>query len=182
MTIHPASFQARTTKKGVVLQSWWSRPICTLPHPSPQPRPSAAGGDCIKVGLPGKSVLGDYFQENKTSRRPFLLLMIDFPSRPIFIQFVPGGNGYSRDARSKSLCWRFWSCSLGRRRRTSSHQLIPAPRHRWSGDSPRGFWTSTPAGWQFNRIKKSPKEQSLSINRWGNVTCINCFKTNSASI
>ena len=25
-----------------------------------------------KIGLPGKSILGDYFQENRTSRRPFL--------------------------------------------------------------------------------------------------------------
>ena len=32
-----------------------------------------------------------YFQENGTSRRPFLLLRISFPGRPIFIQFVPGG-------------------------------------------------------------------------------------------
>ena len=39
-----------------------------------------------KIGLPGKSILGDYFQENMTSRRPFLLLRISFPGRPIFIQ------------------------------------------------------------------------------------------------
>ena len=44
------------------------------------------GGNCIKRGLPGKSILGDYFQENRTSRRPFLLLRISFPGRPIFIQ------------------------------------------------------------------------------------------------
>ena len=56
-------------------------------------RHSAVGGtagvNCIKIGLPGKSILGDYFQENRTSRRPFLLLRFDFPGRPIFIQFVP---------------------------------------------------------------------------------------------
>ena len=34
------------------------------------------GGNCIKIGLPGKSILRDYFQENITSRRPFLLLRI----------------------------------------------------------------------------------------------------------
>ena len=34
-------------------------------------------------GLSGKSILGVYFQENKTSRRPFLLLRISFPERPI---------------------------------------------------------------------------------------------------
>ena len=26
-----------------------------------------AGGNCIKIGLPGKLILGDYFQENVTS-------------------------------------------------------------------------------------------------------------------
>ena len=48
-----------------------------------------AGGNCIKIGLPGKSILGDYFQENRTSQSPFLLLRISFPGRPIFIQFIP---------------------------------------------------------------------------------------------
>ena len=48
------------------------------------------GGNCIKMGLPRQSILGDYFQENRTSRRPFLLLRISFPGRPIFIQFIPG--------------------------------------------------------------------------------------------
>ena len=47
-----------------------------------------------KIGLPGKSILEDYFQENMTSRKPFLLLRISFPGRPIFIQLPPdeGGN------------------------------------------------------------------------------------------
>ena len=30
-----------------------------------------------------------FFEENRTSQRPFLLLKISFPGRPIFIQFVP---------------------------------------------------------------------------------------------
>ena len=47
------------------------------------------GGNCLKIGLPGKSILRDYFQEKWTSRRPFLLLRIHFPGRPIFIQFIP---------------------------------------------------------------------------------------------
>ena len=51
------------------------------------------GMNCIKIGLPGKSVLGDYFQENRTSRRPFLLLRISFPGRPIFIQLPPDNDG-----------------------------------------------------------------------------------------
>ena len=49
-----------------------------------------SGGNCIKLGLPGKLILRDYFQENRTSRRPLLSLRISFPGRPIFIQFVPG--------------------------------------------------------------------------------------------
>ena len=43
----------------------------------------------FKIGLPGKSILRDYYQENMTSRRPFLSLRISFPGRPIFIQFIP---------------------------------------------------------------------------------------------
>ena len=44
----------------------------------------------MKIGLPGKSILRYYFQENRTSRRPFLLLRISFLGRSIFIQLVPG--------------------------------------------------------------------------------------------
>ena len=43
-----------------------------------------------EIGLPGKLILGDYFQENRTSRRPFLLPRISFSGRPIFIQLVQG--------------------------------------------------------------------------------------------
>ena len=46
------------------------------------------GMSCIKIGLPRKLILGDYSQENRTSRRPFLLLRIRFPGRTIFIQFI----------------------------------------------------------------------------------------------
>ena len=46
-------------------------------------RSSVSGGNCIKIGLLGKSILRDYFQENRTSRRPFLLLRISFLGRPI---------------------------------------------------------------------------------------------------
>ena len=49
-----------------------------------------AGTNCIKIGLPGKLILGDYYQENWTSQRPFLLLRIHFPERPLFIQLPPG--------------------------------------------------------------------------------------------
>ena len=34
-----------------------------------------AGTNCIKLGLPGKLILRDYFQANRTSQRPFLLLI-----------------------------------------------------------------------------------------------------------
>ena len=35
------------------------------------------GGSCMKIGLPGKSILRDYVQENTVG--PFLLLRISFP-------------------------------------------------------------------------------------------------------
>ena len=56
------------------------------------------GTNCIKIGLQGKLILGDYFQENRTSRRPFLLLRISFPGRPIFIQLpsAPAETEYDR--------------------------------------------------------------------------------------
>ena len=47
--------------------------------------PRGTAGKCIQIGLPGKSILGDYFQETSTTQRPFLL-RISFPGRPIFIQ------------------------------------------------------------------------------------------------
>ena len=65
--------------------------------------------NCIKIGLPGKSIFRDYFQENRTSVRPFLLLRISFPGRPIFILFIPAqvrvhrggrGGGGGRAGRS----------------------------------------------------------------------------------
>ena len=68
-----------------------------LPREAPPPRVRAHDaerlqvpeGNCIKIGLPGKLIPRDYFQENRTSRRPFPLLRISFPGRPIFIQLVP---------------------------------------------------------------------------------------------
>ena len=49
---------------------------CELPFMNSS---TSSGGNCIKIGLPGKWILGDYFQENMTSPRPFLLLRISFP-------------------------------------------------------------------------------------------------------
>ena len=90
------------------------------------------GGNCIKIGLTGKSILRDYFQENMTSRRPFLLLRIRFPGRPVFIQFVPGW-GMLR-----------WGIPCGWSRACS------APRSRRAGSVARAYctrrWTSLPVG------------------------------------
>ena len=33
--------------------------------------PERPGGNCVKIGLPGKSILRDYFQESGTSQRHF---------------------------------------------------------------------------------------------------------------
>ena len=48
-----------------------------------------SGMNFIKIGLPGKSFSETNFQDNMTSRRPFLLLRISFPGRPIFMPFLP---------------------------------------------------------------------------------------------
>ena len=66
-------------------------------------RACTSGGNCIKIGLPGKSILRDYFQENKTSQRPLLLLRINFPRRPIFIQLVPEWTSGTAAARRIGL-------------------------------------------------------------------------------
>ena len=57
---------------------WPSRSRPSTPASAP-----ASRDQLYKIGLPGKSILGDYFQENMTSRRPFLLPRISFPGRPI---------------------------------------------------------------------------------------------------
>ena len=64
-------------------------PSTSVAVPPPSAVPSPPVENCIKIGLLGKSILRDYFQENRTSRRPFLLLRISFPGRPIVIQFIP---------------------------------------------------------------------------------------------
>ena len=54
------------------------------------PFSTRTGMNCIKIGLPRKFILRDYFQENMTSRGPFLLPRISFPRIPILIQLPPG--------------------------------------------------------------------------------------------
>ena len=58
-----------------------------------------SGANCIKIGLPGKSIPRDYFQEKRSSCRP--ILRISVPGRSIFIQFVPGNilRGHHDDVR-----------------------------------------------------------------------------------
>ena len=63
-------------------------------------RAGGAGMNCIKIGLPGNLILGYYFQENRTSQRPFLLLRIIFPGRLIFIQLSPGYVVKSKDPKT----------------------------------------------------------------------------------
>ena len=48
------------------------------------------GKNCIKIGLPGKLILRYYSQENRTSRRPFLLLRIGFPGRLFLYNCLQG--------------------------------------------------------------------------------------------
>ena len=43
----------------------------------------------MKIGLPGKLILGDYFQENRTLGRPFLLLRISFPRKTYLYTIRP---------------------------------------------------------------------------------------------
>ena len=74
----PADLLERLAVGGIA-----SEPEAALPLGRP-------GGNCIKIGLPGKLILRYYFQKNRTSRRPFLLLRFSFPGRPLFIQFIPG--------------------------------------------------------------------------------------------
>ena len=89
---------------------WWWRAASGSPL-------AASGGNCIKIGIPGKLIFRDYYM---TSRRPFLLLRISFRGRPIFLQFVPGSpwrpsRGWSRcRTASRASCWE-GSCPRRRR-------------------------------------------------------------------
>ena len=91
--------------------------------------------NCIKIGVPGKLILGDYFQENMTSQRPFLWLKIRFPGRPIFIQFIPGCS---------------WA-RTGAARRSASR---PSPPARQSGTTrPQSSGLSCPAWLRGERVR-----------------------------
>ena len=110
----PASPCCWLQGRGVAL--WVGPSLTSRTSRSPPYTSLSTGGNCIKIGLPGKSILGDYVQENGTSRRPFLLLRISFPGRPIFIQFIPALSYVFSDLRrSPSASWRSSSC---RRMRT----------------------------------------------------------------
>ena len=66
-------------------------------------RPGQPGGNCIKIGLPGKLILGDYFQENGTSQRPFLLLRISFPGDLFLYNWSLVGLGHVLERRHEQL-------------------------------------------------------------------------------
>ena len=55
------------------------------------------GGNCIKIGLPGKLILRDYFKRIGLPKY-LLLLRISFPGRPIYIQLPPGWSGRTTTA------------------------------------------------------------------------------------
>ena len=62
----------------------WNRSRRWAPPRGARSSPSSPSRDQLyKIGLPGKSIIRDYFRENRTSRRPFLLLRISCPGRPI---------------------------------------------------------------------------------------------------
>ena len=65
------------------------------PHPL-CPCEMRAGANCIKIGLPGKLTLRDYFQGNMTYRRPFFFTENQFSGKTYFYTIHP---------------WRFFSSS-----------------------------------------------------------------------
>ena len=69
-----------------------------------QMRDAAVRDQLYKICLPGKSILRDYFQENMTSRRPFLLLRISLPGRHIFIQLPPDRDSLNLDCHLCAGC------------------------------------------------------------------------------
>ena len=74
------------------------------------------GGNCIKIGFPGKTILGYYFQENMTFPKTFLLLRISFPGSPIFIQFIPAaaaGDGDGANCRAVECSLSGRGCHCG---------------------------------------------------------------------
>ena len=48
-----------------------------------------AGGNCIKIGLPGKSILGYYFQSNGTYPKTFSLTENQFSGKTYFYTIHP---------------------------------------------------------------------------------------------
>ena len=178
----------------------------------------APGGNCIKIGLPGKLILipsdaiclaperekrphspvpaiqpvcpypalnllrplVEYFQENRSSGKPFLLVRISFPGRPIFIQFV---NSSLNGKVPLSLSRQQIDLPLIGHVHTGlpDHELLPlrvelglqllglGRRGPQRGRPPRGGVAPQSdddhplqprPGWQFNMIIKSPKGQT----------------------
>ena len=117
------------------------------------------GTNCIKIGLPGKSIHRDYFQESMTSQRPFLLLKISFPGRPIFIQLPPGATASS----SRIPTW-----SSSRRRGTLSRSCRTNWETTWRGSfGPR---LHRPTRHRLLRLRRVSHLQRILDIQWKAVT------------
>ena len=73
------------------------------------------GGNCIKIGLPGKSILRNYFQENRTFPETFYLTENQLSGKIYFYTIRPWCRGGGRRRPMWSLCrsrpwggWRGW--------------------------------------------------------------------------
>ena len=130
---------------------------CSRSSPRPPTWRTRTGGNCIKISLPGKSILSCYFQENRTPQRTFLLLRTSFSGRPIFIQFIPGS--------SWSDClppWPTWG--------TGTTWQCTAPAAAWT--SPRRLcrWRCWPTSWS-SRASQNDTKYKFSAS----LTAIECI-------
>ena len=116
----------------------------------------------------GTPILGDYFQENRTSWRPFLLLRISFPGRPIFIQLVPGNWWWGAPAQSPLIPRRRRCPSWGRGGTRLDHTSVASCAvRRWRRDAIRTqfsklmiFKNSNLSKWDF--VRQIDRENSVN--------------------
>ena len=116
----------------------------------------------------GTPILGDYFQENRTSWRPFLLLRISFPGRPIFIQVVPGNWWWGAPAQSPLIPRRRRCPSWGRGGTRLDHTSVASCAvRRWRRDAIRTpfsklmiFKNSNLSKWDF--VRQIDRENSVN--------------------
>ena len=68
---------------------------------------AAAGGNCIEIGLPGKLILRDYFQENRSSNRP-TIIEDQFSGKTYFYTSHPRkGRSARRSSGGRTSCHSF---------------------------------------------------------------------------